>query len=1031
MSSKGVKEYTLKINGIAQSIQDFTKLGVVVKQVDSALDGLSGTADKGVKISKNTTKSLSEEEKAQKKLADTLAKAEKARSGANDEQIRATQALREATREATRRVQISQLEEGSIKRLGMELTDLRNEYYSLNETERENEEIGGKMLARIQEMDAKYKAARESAGQFQDSVGNYERATQGLDKLATNIEGVNKTAMGLAQGLLGSTMVLEMFGDQSEEDAKRALQLQKIIALLSIAEQVNTNVLKEGIVQNKLAAVTDGIRAVQIKAKTAAEALSTKGTIAATVAQKAFNAVAYANPYVLLALALVGVVTGLVAFTSSTAKAERQQKAFNDAIDKTNDLLGRMKDEADFNIAFAEATGTTTEELRKLRTEAADARRETAQATYDMLVTQGANTELVQKAYEALDNAEKEWLQINRANIVEAERERRAALKKAEDDRKSAAEQAAETAKEAAKVETDALRTAEDAKIRIMVDADEKARLQTEATYNRQIEDLQKRLATETNLSTKARAAINATILALETEKEQALDKLAEDHAKARADAELELARQLEDQRTAMILGEYDRRRAEVNIKYDRQIDDLKKRLETDKNLTAESQAYITQLIEGAENARQKELTDISVSETAKRNSQQLALLDDWLSETQQKMGGLEVRDKDGLQLIDVDATRNQLAAANRMWEDYIAGLEKYRGDMIAASDAELASLKQGTPEYEDALLRRSAAMQDLTRRIKEAEDEQTANTQKATQLQGQYYAELYNKMRGYAEQGLQAIGAVTDTVSQALQVQIDGLNAQLEVVNEKYEEAQKRREDSVERVEQLEADLQEATGGTAEALKEQLQEEMANRAEAEREELRLAKEKERREAEIQKKEKQQKRLDATADIAQSIANTALGVTRALIQGWPLGIVMASVIGAMGAAQTAIMVKQLAKMADGGLIVGPSHAQGGARIHGTNIEVEGGEFVVNKASTAANSSLIHFINDARGPVTLSDLIGVVPVEAPPAVTLDTRGATTDQILEAISEINFRPVVGVTDIIDKTNEVTEVRDLAGF
>jgi hypothetical protein len=47
-----------------------------------------------------------------------------------------------------------------------------------------------------------------------------------------------------------------------------------------------------------------------------------KGTIAtgaATVAQKIFNAVAKANPYVLLATAVIGVATALYAFSSSTS----------------------------------------------------------------------------------------------------------------------------------------------------------------------------------------------------------------------------------------------------------------------------------------------------------------------------------------------------------------------------------------------------------------------------------------------------------------------------------------------------------------------------------------------------------------------------------------------------------------------------------------------------------------------------------------------------------------------------------------
>ena len=38
---------------------------------------------------------------------------------------------------------------------------------------------------------------------------------------------------------------------------------------------------------------------------------------------------------------------------------------------------------------------------------------------------------------------------------------------------------------------------------------------------------------------------------------------------------------------------------------------------------------------------------------------------------------------------------------------------------------------------------------------------------------------------------------------------------------------------------------------------------------------------------------------------------------------------------------------------------------------------------------------------------------------------------TDEIIEAIRGMEFHPVVAVTDIIDRTNDVVAVRDLAGY
>lgn len=50
------------------------------------------------------------------------------------------------------------------------------------------------------------------------------------------------------------------------------------------------------------------------------------------------------------------------------------------------------------------------------------------------------------------------------------------------------------------------------------------------------------------------------------------------------------------------------------------------------------------------------------------------------------------------------------------------------------------------------------------------------------------------------------------------------------------------------------------------------------------------------------------------------------------------------------------------KAENGGLLVGPSHISGGMPIQGSNIEVEGGEYVVNKKATKANLALLNSIN---------------------------------------------------------------------
>lgn len=50
------------------------------------------------------------------------------------------------------------------------------------------------------------------------------------------------------------------------------------------------------------------------------------------------------------------------------------------------------------------------------------------------------------------------------------------------------------------------------------------------------------------------------------------------------------------------------------------------------------------------------------------------------------------------------------------------------------------------------------------------------------------------------------------------------------------------------------------------------------------------------------------------------------------------------------------------KLANGGMVYGPSHSEGGIKIPGTNIEIEGGEFVTNRLSSSRNADALATIN---------------------------------------------------------------------
>ena len=193
----------------------------------------------------------------------------------------------------------------------------------------------------------------------------------------------------------------------------------------------------------------------------------------------------------------------------------------------------------------------------------------------------------------------------------------------------------------------------------------------------------------------------------------------------------------------------------------------------------------------------------------------------------------------------------------------------------------------------------------------------------------------------------------------------------------------------------------------------------------------------------LEKKRKQQQKQQS---LINAIVNTALGVTQALgAYPPPASWALAAAVGALGAVQIATISSQ--KYANGGVLDGPSHSQGGIKVptkRGMS-EVEGNEFITNKKTTTHNTEMLYYINSIKRKITREDMEkffdgkGKVSIPASHSMRF-AQGGTMPELTDFNLKNQIQPqqeepertyLVQVTDIFNRLEEFEKVRVLAGL
>lgn len=649
------------------TLQNIKSEAITVK---AALEGVSGATENGRKTIRGASNDTDKLTRAARDLA--FAESENAKRLAE-----LKQAQKEANELNKLTTRLNQSAEGSYNRLSAQYSI--NKIYLNNMTveEREATEEGRKLVAETKAIYEEMKRLQEATGKTSLNVGNYSDAAKGLTTQIENqtkqlallrLEGKQGTAeyqqlseetamlrdavkdatdeitrmasdtsnldavLGLAAGASGGfaafTGAMELFGAESEDVQEAQKKLQAAIAITTGVQAIQNAVQKQS-------AIMLGISRLQMAALSKAQVYNrlvtmqgTKATLAATIAQKAFNLIAAANPYVLLALALVTVVGALVLFASNTDKSAKNQQELNEAQKVWLDYLeteatemNRVSNErvAQLNreLNIAKARNASLSETRKIedeilaeRTKAhnksvgfygqeledLEANRAKLKQLNDMLVQlNNAKARGDKKVYidvdldgkidkvkvdEAIEAVQGQIDNTGRAVDIAVNLKTEGADLDAE--RKILAAQRLQENRDAAKAETDILRKAEDARIALIKNTFDQQRAQRQAANARAIADIQLQLRVETNLTVKARKALNDQIVLLR--EQLAVDMV--NIANQQRAAELSAQRATQDAQIALMAEGAEKQREQLRVEYERQIQDINTRLETERGLT-------------------------------------------------------------------------------------------------------------------------------------------------------------------------------------------------------------------------------------------------------------------------------------------------------------------------------------------------------------------------------------------------------------------------------------------------------------
>ena len=544
---------------------------------------------------KNLKKQLKDGEISRQQYNEEMAASKIAIADYND-------AIRIINKTVQNQIKQEKEQEGSLKALRAELSNLTAEYDALSEAERKGAS-GEELKNKINEVTDALKGGEEETQRYYRNVGNYEEAIKSA--VSSNIPFIGTLIQ--TQDEMGSVKAGAVAAGAAVKNFSKtliALLANPIVAILTAISVVIMAVAK-GIKSSE--ENTSRWNAVLAPLKMALDAVGKVLQIVASGILSVVEAGGKMMGWITKQLEKLPVLGKYVAEVNKENERYIAMAKEQAAIDRdTRNLqvqnaknalqIATLKAKADdeLNVSAKERM-EAIREANRLEEEASKKNYELAKRRYELMVQQNAMAENTKETNDAIAQAEVEMY-----NALTEYQDKRGELLGREvslaNEIKSAEKEKSDAAIAAKQKELEAVRAAEDAMLALVKDGRDKQSKEITLQYNRQIEDLRTRLKTETDLTVKARQAINDQIKALEQQKAAELQKLSEEELQKEIDnrtklisLQLEAVKKGSEQeyqlRMQQLLAQRDAELADKELteqmklaivdKYDKQMDDL------------------------------------------------------------------------------------------------------------------------------------------------------------------------------------------------------------------------------------------------------------------------------------------------------------------------------------------------------------------------------------------------------------------------------------------------------------------------